>query len=192
LHAAYIKHTYTTAIQTELNNTQTSRNIVYYQGLAGLRSKISFPYLKNLVKTIGSNIVVNRAELVITAASGSTIPYAALPKLSIYKNDLANQRINVQDATPTDPRAFDPLTFGGFYTPSTQSYHFIITGYVQDLINGTTTDTGTFIGPVSTTNTSSVDIQATPQIDGRTIAVGSDKTSPNRIKLNIIYTKLSK
>ena len=59
-------------------------------------------------------------------------------------------------------------------------------------MNGKTIDYGTFIAPVDTTNTTTVDIAPTPQTAGRTIAVGTDKNSPYRIKLNIIYTKINK
>ncbi|HTH83547.1 MAG TPA: DUF4270 family protein [Mucilaginibacter sp.] len=188
LHASEIKHTYSTAVQTELANTTTNRKTFYLQGLAGLRSKISFPYIKSLIKTIGANIAVNRAELVITVVPGSTIPFAPLPKLAMYRYDLANQRILIQDAAQGDPRAFGATAFGGFYNPPTQQYHFLITGYIQDLLRGVTTDLGTFIGPVAP-DLSGV-VGATPQIDGRTVAVGFDKSSQYRIKLNLYYTKL--
>jgi hypothetical protein len=56
-------------------------------------------------------------------------------------------------------------------------------------MNGKTVDYGTYLAPVDTTNTQSVDINPTPQTAGRTIAVGTDN-SANRIKLNIIYTKI--
>jgi hypothetical protein len=189
LHASEIKHTYTTTIQTELSNTTTNRKTFYLQGLAGLRSKISFPYIKNLLKSLGGNIAVNRAEVVITVVPGSTIPFVPLPKLAMYRYDLANQRILIQDAAQGDPRAFGAAAFGGFYNPVSQQYHFLITGYIQDLLRGVTTDLGTFIGPIAPDVTGL--ISATPQIDGRTAAVGFDTTSPYRIKLNLYYTKLS-
>ncbi|MDB5010006.1 MAG: hypothetical protein JWQ06_795, partial [Mucilaginibacter sp.] len=57
LHAGQVKHTYPSTIQTELNNAKTgSRNVIYLQGMAGLRAKVSFPYIKNILKTVGSNI----------------------------------------------------------------------------------------------------------------------------------------
>ncbi|MDB4924511.1 DUF4270 family protein [Mucilaginibacter sp.] len=190
LHAAEIKHTYSTTVQAELNNTTTtSGKAIYLQGLGGLRTRISFPYLKNIVKSLGSNIVINRAELVITAAPGSTIPFMPVRKLTIYRYDLANQRALVEDATPGDPRAFGTTGFGGFYNAPTQQYHFLLTAYIQDLLAGAT-DHGTFIGVVP--NNINNTIAATAQVDGRTFAIGTDKTSPYRIKLNLIYTKIAK
>jgi hypothetical protein len=188
--SAEIKRTPSTALNTEFANTSSSRNLIYLQGLAGTKVKIKFPYLKNIISTIGSNIVINRAELVVTPNPGSTIPFKPQPKLTMYRYDVAHQPSELEDASTSDRRYQGVSVFGGFYSPSFNSYHFIITAYVQDLMNGTTVDYGTYLAPVDTTNKSSVDYLRTPQTAGRVIAVGTDKNSPYRIKLNIIYTKI--
>jgi hypothetical protein len=202
VHAVQIKHTYSTAVQTELNNAATgSRNAVYLQGNAGLRAKISFPYLRNIAKTLGTNIVINRAELVITPASGSIIPFPPLPQINMYQYDIAHQRTYLQDSNTGDPRAQGLTVFGGYYstipigyvTPSVAGYHFVITAYVQDLIRGASIDNGTFIGAVDPASTvSSAYLVPTAQVSSRSVLIGTDKTSPYRMKLNIIYTKLPK
>jgi hypothetical protein len=193
-HTVEIKHTFSTLLKTEIADSTTSRNLIYLQGLAGTRVRIKFPYLKNIIKTIGSNIAINRAELVITPNPGSIIPFKPQPKLTMYRYDIAHQPAELEDANttsvPPDPRAQGVSVFGGFYSSGFKSYHFIITAYVQDLMNGLTVDYSTFLAPVDTTNTVSVDNLPTPQTAGRTVAVGSDKNSPYRIKLNIIYTKI--
>jgi len=187
LHASQIKHTYSAAVQTELNNQKTgSRNVIYLQGTAGLRARISFPYLKSIFKTIGSDIIINRAELVVTPVPGSIIPFAPLPEISMYSYDIAGQRAELADAGQ------GALIFGGFYVATTQSYHYIVTNYVTNLMRGLATDYGTFLGPVDITTVSVANPAATAQVAARTFAVGSDKTSPYRIKLNIIYTKIAK
>ncbi|MDB5145544.1 MAG: hypothetical protein JWQ66_4257 [Mucilaginibacter sp.] len=191
-HSAEIKRTPSTALKTEFANTSSSRDLIYLQGLAGTKVKIKFPYLKNIIPTIGSNIVINRAELVVTPNPGSTIPFKPQPKLTMYRYDIAHQPSELEDANPSDHRSQGVSVFGGFYSPALNSYHFIVTAYVQDLMNGTTVDYGTYLAPVDTTNTTSVDINPTPQTAGRVIAVGTDKNSPYRIKLNIIYTKINK
>ena len=192
-HAAQITRTPSSAVTTELANTGKSRDVVYLQGLAGLRAKISFPYLRHILDTVGSRIVINKAELVITPVPGSDIPYHALPKLTMYQYDNTHNPIQLQDANAGiggDPRSGGIAVFGGFYLPALKSYHFIVTGYIQDLMDGKTKDYGTFIAPVDTTNRRTVDIGTTPQTAGRSIIVGTDKNSPYRIKLNIVYTKL--
>ncbi|NNU33537.1 DUF4270 family protein [Mucilaginibacter sp. S1162] len=115
-HAIEVKHTRSAAVQTELANTTTGRKSFYIQGLGGLRTKISFPYLKNIIKTIGGDVVINRAELVVTPMPGSTVPFAPLPKLSLYQLDLAKQRQSVQDASPTDVRSFGRTVLGASMT----------------------------------------------------------------------------
>ncbi|MFI5136960.1 MAG: DUF4270 family protein [Sphingobacteriales bacterium] len=201
--AAQIPHDklkYSQAIQTELANTTTgSRNTFYLQGLGGLRAKVSFPKLLvnlrgNLLKK-DSDIVIDRAELVVTPSPGTNSPFWAIPKISMYQLDIAHQRVLLQDAGG-DIRTGGAGVFGGYYAldPNTglHQYHFIITAYLQDLLLGRTVDYGTYLAPIDNTNTSSVDIAVTPQIASRTVAVGTDKNSPFRIKLNIIYTKIGR
>ncbi|OKS89408.1 DUF4270 family protein [Mucilaginibacter polytrichastri] len=195
--AAEIKRTYSTTVQAAVNSTASSQETVYFEGLGGLRTKISFPYLKNIITAAGSDVVLNRAELIVSAATGTDIPYIPTPKLSLYRYDIALQRTEVPDATSTDPRYIAVNTFGGFYVKSLKEYHFIITGYISDLMRGKTVDYGTFIGPVDTTNTSSVDYAATAQTAGRAVGIGgiTNKASANypyRMRLNIIYTKATK
>jgi len=191
IHAAQIKHTYSSTIQTELNNQTTgSRKAIYIQGAAGLRAKISFPYIKNLLKTLGTNIVINRAELVLTPTPGSTIPFAPIPQISMYKYDLAHTRTVVEDANTSDPRSQGYSVYGGYFSSTAQNYHFVITAYIQDLLLGATVDYGTFLGAVDYSTT--LNYAATAQTANRTFAVGTDSSSPYRIKLNIIYTKLPK
>ena len=193
--AASIQRGFSTTIKAEQAN-KASGNVFYLQGLAGLRTKISFPNLlanlRNDLAKRDSEIVLNRAELVITPAPGSYTQYRPLPKITMYKLDIAHQRLLLQDATPSDSRSQGVGSFGGYYSSKTNQYHFVITAFLQDLLLKKTSDYGTFIAPIDTLNKSGVDYTATPSIAARTVAVGSDKTSPYRIKLNIIYTKIKK
>lgn len=198
--AAAITHTYSTTIQTELNNTTSSRGTIYLQGLSGLRAKVSFPNLlvnlrSNLAKK-DSDIILNRAELVLTPQPGSFIPYRPIPRLTMYRLDIAHQRAYVEDATTSaDPRSGGPGVFGGVYNPATNQYIFVITAYMQDLLFNKTTDFGTYIAPVDTSSVTStaVPVAATVSVVGRTVAGGgANKSSPYQIRLNIIYTKIAK
>jgi hypothetical protein len=189
-YAASIKHTYTATINAAINN-KASGKVIYLQGLGGLRAKISFPDLAAIYSNAGGKFVLNRAELVITPSSGSLIPYGPLPKISLYRYDIANQRIPLEDANTGNPISAGASAFGGFYNSKLNEYHFLVTGYVQDLMTGKTVDYGTYISPVDTTNTQTVDINVTSATAARTIAVGNDPASPYKMKLNIIYTKTS-
>lgn len=188
-HMAAIKHAYSTKVQAALNKTSTD-GLIYLQGLAGLRAKVEFPDIKNTFAAIGNNVIINRAELVIKAAPGTTIPYRPLDRLTMYQLDLAKQRIRIQDASTSDPRGVNgPSFFSGFYNKNTGEYHFLVTAYIQDLIRGKTVDYGTYIAPVNPTVATLIDINPTAIYAERTITPG--KNSPSRIKLNIIYTKIN-
>ena len=202
--AAEIKRTYSTAVQAALNSTATTQETVYLEGMGGTRTKISFPYLKNIIKDAGTDVIINRAELVVTAAPGTDIPYMPTKQLTLYRYDIALQRTEVPDAmggtgsSVVDPRFISIATFGGTYAASDKAYHFIITGYISDLMRGKTVDYGTYLGPIDyNASPTVVDIAATAQTAGRAIAVGAvtNKASANypyRMKLNIIYTKATK
>ena len=197
--ATQIIHTYPTAIQTELQDTTSSRNIFYLQGLAGLRARVKFPnLLLNLRNSLLSNnmdIVINRAELVITPVPGSNIPYSPLLQITMYKLDIAHQRTYIEDGSPVDGRSQGASVFGGFYSPSKKDYHFILTAYCQDLILGKTVDYGTYIAPVDTSGSSTITSTAylpSAEVASRAINVGTDNSSQYKMVLNIIYTKVKK
>ncbi|MBL4675519.1 MAG: DUF4270 domain-containing protein [Mucilaginibacter sp.] len=184
-----IKHTYSAKVDAALNKTSTD-GLVYLQGLVGLRSKISFPDVKNILGAVGKNAVINRAELVVKVAPGTTTPFAPNTQLSLYRLDLARQRIQLQDASTADIR--NAGRFGGEYNPADGTYHFYVTAYLQDLISGKSIDYGTYLaasGPstISSSGAQTIDISVTPSYAQRTVVIG--KNSADRVKLNIIYTK---
>ncbi|MGI4728574.1 MAG: DUF4270 domain-containing protein [Janthinobacterium lividum] len=191
--ATQIRHDYTgTAIPAALSNTK-STGTVYIQGLAGLRAKISFPSLATSVHQILGNAVLNRAELIVTpVASTQLYPFAPAPRLTMYRYNIAKQRVELPDATTTDKRTYTLPTylssFGGFYNPTQNQYHFVITSYISDLISGATVDYGTFLAPADYYNTTTIEYSTgSVQAAGRLVA-GGDKTSAYKMKLNIIYT----
>ena len=188
-HMASVKHTYSAKVQSALSGTSTD-GLVYLQGLAGLRAKVSFPDIQSTFASLGSDVIINRAELVVTAAPGTTIPYTPVTRLTMYQLDIAKQRLRIQDASTSDPRGINALSFfSGFYNTNTAEYHFLVTAFVQDLIRGKTVDYGTFIAPVDPTiSSTAINILPTASYTERTITHG--KNSPYRIKLNIIYTRI--
>jgi len=202
-HATQISHTYSQQVQNALNvsaqnakyKTNISDSVMYLQGTAGLKAKISFPYISSLFKSLGNNnVIVNRAEIVVTAVPGSDIPAYLVPqpKLTLYRYDIAHTPIAIEDASSSSGAFFGVGQFGGFYNLSTRSYHFLVTGYLEELLNNRTQDYGTYISTVDTTNTTSVDIAPTAQTAGRVLAGGNNKKQPYGIKLNVIYTKVAK
>lgn len=188
--SATIKHDYSgTDIQTQLDNPSTQYNITYAQGLVGVKTKISFPTLKNFIGTYGK-VAVNRAELVVPASTGTTAyPFSPLGRLSLYRSDIAGQPAQLPDHSGPrgDQRDLGDLTFGGFYDSLKNRYVFVITSYVQDLIDGNIVDYGTFLAP---TGVDEFQLVPTAMAAGRTI-VGSNGNAANKLKLNIYYTKIN-
>ncbi|GGH10639.1 DUF4270 family protein [Mucilaginibacter phyllosphaerae] len=179
------KHTYSDKVKASLDGTSTD-GLVYLQGLAGLRAKLSFPDIKNLFTSLDNKVVLNRAELVVKIKPGTATPFAPAKRLTLYKYNIAGQRVTIQDASSSDARANS--VFGGNYNPTTGEYHFIITAFLQDLITGKTVDYGTYLAPVDPTGTA---IVVTPEANYADRSMIGGKNSAYRVKINIIYTKLT-
>jgi len=209
-HASYIHGVRSTVFQNAITNKTTlTDSLVYLQGLAGSRVKVSFPYIDSLFshRNVGgvNNVIINRAELVVTMrpVSGDIPGYLVpLPRLSLYQLDIAHQRVELPDATGLST-ADAVGAFGGFYSiysKPANTYHFLVTSYLQNLITNKLIDYGTYLAPIDTTNTTSVDITPSAQVSARTIAGGgyshqlSILTPSNpqtySMRLNVIYTKI--
>jgi len=191
--AATIKQDYTgTVIESQLNQPGKQFQETYLQPLTGLRNRIAFPYIDKFKEKAGK-IVVNKAELVIDVAAGTDLsPFDAAPRLSLYRYDIAEQRANLPDNSPTtDPRGFqDSRIFGGYFNAVTRQYVFVITSYIQDLVSGKTKDYGTFLAPIP-----SSEFLVTPSLGSAARAViSAQKKNPaageGTMKLNIYYTKV--
>lgn len=195
--AANIKHDYTgTDVATQLlpANANTQYNVTYLQGLAGLKTKISFPTLANFTNTYGKALV-NKAELVIDLSAGTFAnPFAPAQRLSLYRWDIAEQPTFLPDNNPNDPRSsITGPYFDGYFDSLKNRYVFIVTSYVQDLIDKKLTDYGTFLAPTSLiTPTSPTNAYVLPDVTsaGRAV-IGSAGNATNKIKLNIYYTKIN-
>ncbi|WP_442589775.1 DUF4270 domain-containing protein [Pedobacter sp. AW31-3R] len=200
--AATIKHDYTgTEIENQLANPTVQYDKTYLQAMSGIRNKITFPYLKDLVSKVGAKMIVTKAELVVdTYNPADSIPFKISPVLTFYKNDIANQRIQVQDNNPynaTTNSTGDYRTyvfqqnggfFGGGYDYTKKSYTLTLTNYVQDIIDGKVEDYGTYIAPISTTDTNPLNLYPYATSASRAV-IGSFINSSRRIRLNIYYVK---
>ena len=194
--AATVKHDYTgTSVATQLANPTVQYPITYLQPLAGLKNKISFPYLDKFAANVGK-VAVNKAELVIDLSTGTdALPYGPAPRLALYRYDIAEQRQNLPDNNAgSQTSAGDPRNqgaFGGYFNAVTRQYIFVVTAYVQDLLDGKTKDYGTFLAPTPNSTFS-----VFPSIStGARSVIGSFKKTPsagdNTMKLNIYYTKIN-
>jgi hypothetical protein len=186
---ANFKHDYTgTAIQTQLNNPNTKFDNTFVQGLAGLRTKLHFPYLDKL-KSLG-NITINKAELVLSVVGG-TDQIKPAQRLLLYQTDIAKQRQFVPDFGTNPVVSLTDLDFGGFYDSTNKRYKFIITTYIQDLLRGRLKQYDTYIATVGI----NYNRQSGPLPSGATATsavIGSGKAGVSyKMKLNIIYSKIN-
>ena len=114
--------------------------------------------------------------------------------------DIANQRQDIPDRGIFQSRFQDLITgdvaFGGFFDSIKNHYVFVITSYVQTILDGKDEDYGTFL---SVTPSTEFDYLS-PSLgvaDRAVIGSGSKNSSgilinpSNRIKLNIFYTKIN-
>jgi hypothetical protein len=179
-----------TPVQTELQSTAKNSNKLYFKGLNGTEAKIDIPYLKQL-KSLGSNISINRAELILTVEAGTQIPYKPLPRLRIYKWDIANRPVFLADESPFDGRNFGINLIDGIYNRTSNKYVFNITNHIQDLLIGKSKDYGTFISTTEYGATSNPNLEISNSSNvlnnlRRSVVGGS--TSNYKIQLKVYYT----
>lgn len=170
------------AAEAEINNPTLNNAKLYFKSLGGTKAKIEFPNLSQ-INSLGTNVVINRAEIVFKVAQGTTIPFTAIPLLKIHRWDIANIKQLIPDENPNDPRYLGQGMVGGFYNSANSTYSINVTGYVQDLLRGRTTNYGTFISPFDYASTTSK-----LNSPGRVIVGGGGSTTANKLKLKIYYT----
>ncbi|MBD3747944.1 MAG: DUF4270 domain-containing protein [Sphingobacteriales bacterium] len=177
------------AVETALQNPSTN-DILYLNGLNGTQVKLDFPYIQR-IKSLGTNVAINRAELELKIVNGTDAPYAPIQQLKIFRWDIAHRPKFVPDEDPYDARYIGAGYIGGYYNSVTKSYLFNLTGYIQDLMSGKTQNYGTFI---TTSNTSlpsgfGGELAFDPFTLGRAVT-GSAKNPTYKARLKIYYTDL--
>jgi hypothetical protein len=181
-----------TEVQTQLSNPSTAYNYTFVQPMAGVRTQVNFPDLSPL-KAQG-NITINKAELVVSTypvSSGNdpTI-FTPAPRLYLYRTDIAGQRQFVPDCNIADSRTLSDVNFGGFYSKNDGKYHFIITSYIQDLVNGKSKQNNTYISVADSTASRTSALRSSATTAKRVvIGSGTNSNSPYQMKLNVTYTK---
>ncbi len=108
-------------------NTSLGKQKLYAQPLAGVKTKINFPYLQKSFKD--QDVVINKAELILSNISEDELyffqPYS-LGLQAIVDNGISY--------LPDDAYYTSTDYFGGIYDSNTKEYRFRITQYIQQLI----------------------------------------------------------
>lgn len=164
------EHDYTgSEVGNQLAQTTADSNFTYTQAMAGVETLISFP---NLVeKYEDSNIVVNKAELVLPAAGGSYANFGFASSLIVANKDASGNLEFIPDYFEGESY------FGGFYDPITQSYRFNVGRYVQGLLNESINSNGLTL------------LLTGSAVKAERAVIFGPKNSNRQIRLNLYYSK---
>lgn len=156
-------------------NTEDGKELIYLQGLAGVRTIIEFPYLSKIDDYY--NYAVNEAKLFIhnQDVESGFAPISSLTLSQKVVIDSVDYQYTVPDASSGDNY------FSGTYDETEQRYYFRITQYIQDVIQGYTADSKL-----------KVEIIGGAVHPNRLIGYGYDPMmdESKRVKLQVIYTKI--
>ncbi len=162
-------------LNAQINSTPGNTNAtVFVQGMAGVKTKITFPHLMNWADK--GLIGVNKAELVISVDT-SDITY----NLDTFASPAAFVLYGINDdgSNYAIPDAFEGSGyFGGSYNSGTVQYRYNIARYIQQVLDGDRNNNGLYLLTSNGAN-----------LANRAVVAGGNSTS-RPMKLNITYTKL--
>ncbi|MEZ5002132.1 MAG: DUF4270 family protein [Chitinophagales bacterium] len=182
----YVHDYSSTNVETALQSTSPTGDAVnYIQGLAGVKTKLEFPYLMSY-----GNVAVQKAELVITrAVDGFEDTYSPPDRLFALKigEDGGNEN------TPDFIR-FSDAHIGGFseeiVLPTGEEvlrYRLNISDYIQDVISGKEPNDGMFITLYGAQDLDLITLNNSDLIPDR-IVIGGGNNSLNSFKLKLELT----
>ncbi|TAL58865.1 MAG: DUF4270 domain-containing protein [Bacteroidetes bacterium] len=176
---SHFEHDYSSAaeITAQINSgDEIQKDKVFVQPMAGVRTKVTMPYLKDLFKK--GKIVINKAELILPVDPAS-ISVSGSDSLSPHPKLVATIADSVLGPVIM-PDYFEGATyFGGEYDEDKMEYRFNIARYIQQVLNGTKQNQGLYI----ITN-------ARPSTANRVQLMGGSSSLNNRMRLKITYTPL--
>ncbi len=167
------EHTYNgtaTDVGHQLQDSMFRDSLNYIQAMAGVKTKITFPYLKHF--TDSGKIVVNKAELEITVQDQSTTTFDAPSKLLLVGIDSLGTSYLITDY-------FESVSYyGGSYTSSNRTYKFNIARHLQGILDGRISDSGLYL------------LVSGAVVQANRVIISSGKNSSYPMKLHLFYTKL--
>lgn len=157
-------------------DTTLGEEMVYLQGLAGVRTIIEFPYIRKLDNAY--NYAVNEAKLFLWDVNDPSSNLQAIASLSL------SQEIELNDSTSAYYAISDASGgeryFNGKYNGTDRNYYFRITQFLQNLIQGNTVD-----------NKLRVEIIGGAVNPNRTVLGGyNPMDAEKRLHLQVIYTQI--
>jgi hypothetical protein len=124
-----------------LADSSQGQQRVYVQALGGVRGELRFPHLMNYA-TNGAGAVA-KAELVLPVDPGFNSLYAPPTQLFVFRKDTDGNDVALPD------QLLSASLIGGTYDAANREYRFVITRWVQGVLNGEYPNTGLSIVPGS-------------------------------------------
>ncbi len=154
----------------QLADSTFQDSLIFLQSMAGLRAKIDMPFLKHF--TDSGSIVINRAELKITAQPGAPAEFPLPGQLLILAADSVGSF--------TFPLDYFESTgfFGGQLNTSDNSYTFNLGRHIQNILTGRYSNHGFYL------------VVSGSSVQSARAILGSGKNPSYRMKLNLYYTKV--
>ncbi len=149
-----------TEVALQLSDSTLGNEKVFIQSLAGLRAKLRFPTLQNLLDS--GLISINKAEIVIKPYTGSETPYTPISTLALKGRTTSNTEVLLSTAN---------------YNSTKKEYQLEFTKSLQQILLGKLVFKEYYL------EDNSKQIRA-----NRTLVSGFNSSSP--IRLRIFYTKL--
>jgi len=178
----HFKHDYSSsvdaALAAQLGATPAQENpVVFAQAMAGLKTKITFPYLRNI--NDAGRVAVNKAELVVKVDT-TVSPYSDIKKYPTPPTLVLFQINDGGGSSVISPDYFEGTNyFGGSYNSSTKEYTFNISRYIQQVLSGQKNNNGIYL------------LVANGAVQANRLVLGGGNSSDFKMKLNITYTKLN-
>ncbi len=165
------QHNYVSApkIQNQLSDPSLGQQEIYVQAMAGLRSNIKIPLLKQLIDS--GPIAIYKAELIFKINEPFIGKYVPNNNLFLFGIDSIGGKVFLPDQSETN---FSGNYYGGTYDATNKRYKFNIARYVQLVATKKIVDNGLYLVTGSTFQTAN-----------RVVLKGG-----NNIQLNLTYTKL--
>ncbi len=167
----HFSHDYTgSTIGNQLSDSTFGDSLNYVQAIAGVKMKISFPFLKHFLDS--GSIIINKAQLSIKPLT-SLIPYSLPPKMLLVIKDE-----NGQNAFPLDYYESTGY-YGGDLNSTSDGYTFNIARHLQRFIDGKVNNADFYL------------LVSGSGVDASRATIRSGSNLSDRMKLSLLYTKIN-
>lgn len=158
-----------TPVGNQLADSSIGDSVNYIQAMAGVKTKISFPFLKHFLDS--GSILLNRAELKITTGE-LILPYNPPSKIFLVTKNESGEMV-----FPIDYFESADL-YGGNLNTTSDGYTFNIARHLQRYLNGTISNADFYL------------IISGSGVEANRAIIKSGSNSNTKMKLSLFYTKL--